>query len=91
MTSVLAQQGLRPTNKNGYRAVQEALEAQLGPNARKVVRPFRTLRLRRHDSEYPGVQTPPVTTDEAGLALEDSQGIVDAMQRFLPSVGPWRA
>jgi len=34
--------------------VQEALEAQLGPNTRKVVRPFRTLRLRRHDSEYPG-------------------------------------
>lgn len=89
MTAVLARQGLRPTNKNGHRAVQEAIEAQLGQNARKVVRTFRGLRLRRHDSEYPGVQTPPVTAGEAKRALDDARAIVEAMQRFLPTVGAW--
>ncbi len=34
MTAPLARQGLRPTNKNGHCAVQEGIEAQLGPNAR---------------------------------------------------------
>jgi hypothetical protein len=49
--AVLAQQGLRATRKNGHRATQEAIEAQLGPNANKVLRPFRSLRIRRHDAE----------------------------------------
>ena len=89
MTAALARQGLRPTNKNGHRAVQEGIEAQLGPNARKVVRTFRALRLRRHDSEYPGVETPTITTEEVTLALEDSRDIVSAMRKFVPNVGPW--
>jgi hypothetical protein len=55
--AVLAKQGLRATRKNGHRATQEAIEAQLGPNASKVVRPFRSLRIRRHDAEYPGLDT----------------------------------
>ncbi|GAA2217316.1 hypothetical protein GCM10010413_00880 [Promicromonospora sukumoe] len=89
MTAPLARQGLRPTNKNGHRAVQEGVEAQLGPNARKVVRTFRSLRLRRHDSEYPGVETPTITTEEVTLALADSHEIVSAMKKFVPNVGPW--
>ena len=35
--AVLAQQGLRATSRNGHRAAQEALEAQLGPNASMVL------------------------------------------------------
>jgi hypothetical protein len=89
MTAPLARQGLRPTNKNGHRAVQEGVEAQLGPNARKVVRTFRALRLRRHDSEYPGMETPTITSEEVTLALADSRDIVDAMRKFVPNVGPW--
>jgi HEPN domain len=90
MRAVLARQGLRATSKSGHRATQEAIEAQLGPNARRVVRPFRALRLRRHDAEYPSLDTPEVTTVEAGEALEDSRAIVAAMKKFLPNVGPWR-
>jgi hypothetical protein len=89
MTAPLARQGLRPTSKNGHRAVQEGVEAQLGANARKVVRTFRALRLRRHDSEYPGVETPTITTEEVTLALEDSRDIVSAMRKFVPNVGSW--
>ncbi len=87
--AVLAQQGLRATSKNGHRATQEAIEAQLGPNASKVVRPFRSLRTRRHDAEYPGLDTPEVTVQEAEEALEDASSIVGAMKMFLPNVGPW--
>jgi hypothetical protein len=89
MGAVLARQGLRATSKSGHRATQEAIEAQLGPNARSVVRPFRALRLRRHDAEYPGLDTPEVTTEEAEEALEDARAIVAAMKKFLPNVGPW--
>lgn len=56
-SAALAQQGLRATTNKGHRATQEALEAQLGPNARKVVR-FRSLRIRRHDAEYPQPRHP---------------------------------
>lgn len=89
MGAVLARQGLRATRKNGHRATQEAIEAQLGPNASKVVRPFRSLRIRRHDAEYPGLDTPEVTGEEAEEALEDARNIVNAMKTFLPNVGPW--
>ena len=88
--AVLAQQGLRATRKNGHRATQQAVEAQLGPNASKVVRPFRSLRIRRHDAEYPGLDTPEVTVEEAVEALEDARSIVEAMKKFLPNVGQWR-
>jgi hypothetical protein len=89
MGAVLARQGLRATSKSGHRATQEAIEAQLGPNARKVVRPFRGLRIRRHDAEYPSLDTPAVTAQEVEEALADARGILEAMQKFLPSVGPW--
>lgn len=88
--AVLAQQGLRATRKNGHRATQEAIEAQLGPTARAVVRPFRSLRVRRHDAEYPGLDTPEVMVEEAEETLEDARSIVEAMRNFLPNVGPWQ-
>lgn len=88
--AVLAQQGLRATRKNGHRATQEAIEAQLGPNAKTVVRPFRSLRIRRHDAEYPALDTPEVTVEEAEEALDDARSIVEAMRKFLPNVGPWQ-
>jgi hypothetical protein len=87
--AVLAQQGLRATNKNGHRATQEAIEAQLGPNVRGVVRPFRALRIRRHEVEYPALDTLEVSAQEATEALEDAQDIVRAMMKLVPKVGPW--
>lgn len=87
--AVLAQQGLRATRKNGHRATQEAIEAQLASNASRVVRPFRSLRVRRHDAEYPGLDTPELTVEETEEALEDARSIVEAMRKFLPNVGPW--
>ncbi len=54
-----------------------------------VVRPFRALRLRQHDAEYPSLDFSDVTTEEAEEALEDARGIVGAMKQLLPNVGPW--
>ena len=86
--AVLARQGLRTTSKSGHRATHEAIEAQLGPNARTVVRPFRGLGLRRHDAESPSLDTPMSPTRKSKEALEDARDIVEAMKRFLPNVGP---
>lgn len=88
MTAALATQGLRPTNRNGHRAVQDALEAQLGRMG-GIVRPFRELRLRRHDSEYPALDTAPVTSDEVAEALQDAAAIVDAMTKLVPRLEPF--
>jgi hypothetical protein len=89
MTAVLARQGLRATRAGGHVAVQEAIEAQLGPNAKVVVRPFRTLRRRRNESEYPNLGDPTVTQLEAIEGLEDARAIAEAMKKLLPRVGPW--
>lgn len=90
MTAVLARQGIRATARGGHIAVQDAIEAQLGPNVRVVVRAFRTLRRRRNQSEYPSLDDPPITEDETLEALDDAGEIVTAMQQFLPRVGPFR-
>jgi hypothetical protein len=90
MAAVLARQGIRATAHGGHIAVQDAIEAQLGPNVRVVVRPFRTLRRRRNQSEYPSLDDPPITEDETRDALGDARDIVTAMQQFLPRVGPFR-
>lgn len=91
LSAVLAKQGLRATSKNGHRATQQAIEAQLGPNASKVVRPFRNLRSRRHEAEYPALETPAVTTQEVEEALADAREMVAAMKKFLPNVGAWQS
>lgn len=54
-----------------------------------MVRRFRELRLRRHDSEYPDLDSQPVTAEQAQQGLDDARMIVAAMQRFRPLVGPW--
>jgi hypothetical protein len=51
--AVLAQQGLRATTKGGHLAVDEALRAQFGD----AFRPFKALRIRRNELEYPDIQT----------------------------------
>lgn len=89
MSAVLAKQGLRGTASGGHVAVQNAIEAQLGA-MRHVVRKFRQLRTRRHDSEYPSINQPEVTVDEAREGLADARDILDLMGKVVPEVGPFR-
>lgn len=89
MTAALAKQGLRPTRAGGHLAVQEAVEAQLGPNVRHIVRSFRLLRRRRNDNEYPSLDTLPITADEAREGLQDAHDIAEVMRKLLSRLGPW--
>jgi hypothetical protein len=90
MTAVLAKQGLRPTGKEGgHAAVEQAIEAQMGPNIQHVVRPFRRLRARRNEVEYPSIGDIPMTPEEVSDGLTDASGIIDLMKKFLPLVGPF--
>lgn len=89
MTAVLAKQGLRPTTSGGHVAVQEAIEAQLGPNVRHIIRPFRGMRRRRNESEYPHIGEMPVTATETGQAHSDAAAIVERMAQFMGQVGPF--
>ena len=89
MTAVLAQQGLRPTRAGSHWAVRDCVEAQLGPNARRVVRKFKALRRRHHEAEYPEMGGLPLTASEVADAVEDARGITEAMRALLPCVGPW--
>lgn len=89
LTAALAKQGLRTTSKGGHVAVQHAVEAQLGVNARKVIRAFGALRRRRNDTEHPRIGAVPVSSSEAADALDGAREIVEAMRRFLPRLGPW--
>lgn len=90
LTALLAVQGLRPTRAGGHVAVQQAAEAQLGPNTRHMVRAFGGLRRRRNESEYPSPEDPPVTVDEARDGLDYARNILDVARRLLPHLGPFR-
>lgn len=89
MTAARAQQGLRPTTTGGHLAVQEALEAQLGPNVRHTLRPFRMMRRRRNESEYPRISEAPATVSETRRPYADATAIVEQMKKFRQQVGPW--
>lgn len=82
-TAVLAHQGLRPTTKGGHLVVDEVLRAQFG----EVFKPFRGLRIRRNELEYPAF--PGDSADEAEIekALSSADHIVRAAQKLLPSLG----
>jgi HEPN domain-containing protein len=79
-TALLAQQGLRPTTTGGHRAVEEAVRAQFGD----TFKPFRDLRIRRHELEYPQYADESVEVEEASEALEAAGRLIAAADRLLP-------
>ena len=81
--AVLAQQGLRATTKGGHLAVDEAVRAQFG----NAFRPFKALRIRRNELEYPDHPDEVVEPAEATDAITDSRRIIDAAAKLLPHLG----
>ncbi|MEU5881988.1 hypothetical protein [Spirillospora sp. NPDC047279] len=81
-TALLAQQGLRPTTRGGHLVVDEALRAQFG----EVFRPFRTLRIRRNELEYPAYPGDGAEERETERALAGADQIIEAAQKLLPSL-----
>lgn len=81
--ALLAHQGLRPTTRGGHLAVEETVRAQFGD----TFKPFRDLRIRRNELEYPTYPDEVVETDEADEALAAAHDIVKAAEKLLPHLG----
>lgn len=79
-TALLVQQGLRPTTRGGHIVVDEAVRAQFGD----AFRPFRALRIRRNELEYPAMPEDAATADEVEEALSDAERILTAAEKLLP-------
>jgi hypothetical protein len=82
-TALLAQQGLRSTTRGGHLAIEEAVRAQFG----ETFKPFRDLRVRRNELEYPVYPDEPVEAGEAEEALEAAGGLLAAADRLLVHLG----
>lgn len=85
--AVLAQQGLRATTKGGHLAVDEAMRAQFGD----AFRPYRALRIRRNELEYPNYPDEIVESEEAAEAVSSSKKIIEAAEKLLPHLGFFEA
>jgi len=88
LSAVLAKQGLRATSRGGHLAAQHAIEAQLG-RMRHVVRAFNRLRITRNEADYPSEEHPPLSPADVREDLPEAAGIVDAMKKLLPRMGPF--
>jgi hypothetical protein len=78
--ALLAHQGLRPTSRGGHLAVEETVRAQFGD----TFKPFRDLRIRRNELEYPTHPDEPVDVLEATEAVAAARAIVAAAGQLLP-------
>lgn len=85
-TALLAQQGLRPTTKGGHVAVEEAVRAQFGD----TFRPYRALRMRRNEIEYPSYPDELVDHTESVHALGAVEQLVSAAEKLLPHLVVFR-
>lgn len=82
-TSLLAQQGLRPTREGGHIVVQRSMRAQFG----RGFEDFDWLRRRRNEIEYPSAPGDEVTTDELDDALDATQRMIDAVDQLIDKLG----
>ncbi|MDQ2836389.1 MAG: hypothetical protein M3Y42_02830 [Actinomycetota bacterium] len=80
LVGMLAQQGLRATQKGGHLAVQHAVRAQFGNNFAA----YGTLRRRRAELEYPAYPGEKLEQDELSSAIEDVGRIIDGAEKMLP-------
>jgi hypothetical protein len=80
LVGVLAQQGLRATQKGGHLAVEQAVRAQFGPSFTM----FSTLRRRRAELEYPSYPGEKVDQEELLGAVRTVEQIIDGAAQLLP-------
>lgn len=86
LVGVLAQQGLRATQKGGHLAVEQAVRAQFGPSFVT----FSTLRRRRAELEYPSYPGEKVEQEELLDALRTVGEIIDGAAQLLPHLTIFR-
>lgn len=90
--SLLAAQGLRATSRGGHVAVQDAVIAQFGDEAR-VFRAFGRLRRSRNRFEYPGDTASEPTVEDVNDALQVSAEAAEKSTTILDRgvLSPWRS
>lgn len=80
--ALLAPQGLRATSRGGHVAIQDAVRAQFGgSDGVRAFREFPRLRRTRNDFEYPDVDTPGSSPEDAVAGVQDAEAIVEAARR----------
>lgn len=82
LVGVLAQQGLRATQRGGHVTVERAVRAQFDT----AFAAFGTLRRRRAELEYPSYPGEEVQNDEVLEALSTTLRIIDGAEQLLPSL-----
>lgn len=89
LTSVLENQGLRPTSRGGHLAVYEAVRAQLSPPLGDVLTPFDRMRRQRHDAEYPPADSPELTEADVREDIPKATAIVQLAGQVLDQMSPF--
>lgn len=80
LVGVLAQQGLRATQKGGHLGVEHAIRAQFGANFSG----YGTLRRRRAELEYPAYPGEKIEQEELSEAIKTTAQIIEAAEKLLP-------
>lgn len=84
--ALLAIQGLRATTRGGHIAVVDAVRAQFsGRGGMDVFGRLHALRRRRNRTEYPDLDSPGVTSDDARQAVDTARATVEASRQLLGS------
>jgi hypothetical protein len=83
LTSILENQGLRPTTRGGHLATYDAVRAQLDPPLGHELRPFDRMRRQRHEVEYPRSDAPEMTREDVREDIPKARAIVDLAARVL--------
>jgi hypothetical protein len=84
--ALLAPQGLRATTRGGHIATQDTILEQFdGQGGVAAFKALPRLRRRRAASEYPNLDTPTITSDDAKDATRSANEILQAAKRILDS------
>lgn len=89
LACLLVVQGLRPTSAGGHLALYEAVLAQFDPPLGTVFRAFGWMRPLRNDSEYPSIDRPVASVEDAVAGREAAALIVDAAARLVGQLPPY--
>lgn len=89
LTAVLENEGLRPTTRGGHLAVSDAVRAQLDPPMGRILRQFNRMRTRRHDAEYPPIDSPEITSADVRDDQKTAEDLIELAARVLDEMSPY--
>ncbi len=89
LTAALEKQGLRVRGGDGsHYVVYQAIRAQVGPSASRLIDPFNRMRRKRHEVQYDSASR--VVEDDLIEDLPKATRIVRNIRTFSARLGPWQ-